>query len=177
MQAESWEEMKKIRDTANAMKVEGLMLKHRESKYGTGRHKGFWWKWKVDPFTIDTVMVAAQPGHGKRAGLFTDYTFAVWQENELVPIAKAYSGLTDEEIRKVDAFVRENTTGRYGPLRTVKPTQVFELAFDGLQPSTRHKSGIALRFPRILRWRFDKKVSEIDTVESVSKLFKEKARD
>ena len=172
IQAESWEEMKKIRDTAVAMRVEGLMLKHRESKYGTGRHKGFWWKWKVDPFTIDTVMVAAQPGHGKRAGLYTDYTFAVWQGEELVPIAKAYSGLTDEEIRKVDSFVRENTIGRYGPLRTVKPTQVFELAFDGLQPSTRHKSGIALRFPRILRWRFDKKVSEIDSVDSVSKLIK-----
>ncbi len=170
MQAHSWEEMKTIRDTASAMKVEGLMLKHRESKYGTGRQKGFWWKWKVDPFTIDTVMVAAQPGHGKRAGLFTDYTFAVWQGNELVPIAKAYSGLTDEEIKRVDAFVRENTTGRYGPLRTVKPTQVFELAFDGLQASTRHKSGIALRFPRILRWRFDKPVAEIDSVDSVSKL-------
>lgn len=172
MQADSWEEFKRIRDTASAMKVEGLMLKHKESKYGSGRNKGFWWKWKLDPFTIDTVMVAAQPGHGKRAGLFTDYTFAVWQGDELVPIAKAYSGLTDEEIKRVDAFVRENTTGRYGPLRTVTPTQIFELAFDGLQSSTRHKSGIALRFPRILRWRFDKKVSEIDSVDSVSKLFK-----
>lgn len=173
MEAQSWEEFRKLRNTAAEMKVEGLMLKHKDSTYGTGRQKGYWWKWKIDPYTIDTVMVAAQPGHGKRAGLFTDYTFAVWQGDELVPIAKAYSGLTDAEIKKVDSYVRENTVGRFGPLRTVRPTLIFELAFDGLQTSTRHKSGIALRFPRILRWRFDKALNEIDTVESVSRLLKQ----
>lgn len=171
LKANNWEDLRQFRENASNMKVEGLMLKHRDSKYGTGRQKGSWWKWKIDPYTIDAVLIAAQPGSGKRAGLYTDYTFGVWLGKELVPIAKAYSGLTDEEIRKVDVFVRQNTIDRFGPLRTVEPKLVFELGFDSLQESTRHKSGIALRFPRILRWRSDKPISEADSVESVRKLF------
>ena len=170
LRAENWDEFRRLRELALAMRVEGLMLKQKDSSYGTGRQRGSWWKWKIDPFTIDAVMVAAQPGNGKRAGLFTDYTFAVWQGKELLPIAKAYSGLTDEEILKVDKFVRDNTIGKFGPLRTVKPVLVFELAFDSLQVSTRHKSGIALRFPRILRWRLDKTSEQADSVETVQRL-------
>jgi DNA ligase-1 len=130
-----------------------------------GRKKGDWWKWKIDPFTVDAVMIYAQRGSGKRASLYTDYTFAVWHEGELAPIAKAYSGLTDEEIREVDAFVRRHTTERFGPVRSVTPELVMELAFEGIQASTRHKSGIALRFPRIFRWRKDKQPQDADTLD------------
>jgi DNA ligase-1 len=143
------------------------MLKRLSSGYGVGRRRGDWWKWKVDPHTVDAVLIYAQPGSGKRAGLFTDYTFGIWEGNHLVPFAKAYSGLTDEEIRKVDAFVRRNTLEKFGPVRTVKPELVFELHFEGIQRSSRHKSGIAVRFPRMARWRTDKKAEDADTIETV----------
>jgi DNA ligase-1 len=135
-----------------------------------GRKVGDWWKWKVNPLTVDAVLVYAQAGHGRRAGLFTDYTFAIWDGDTLVPFAKAYSGLTDAEIREVDAFVRRNTLEKFGPVRTVKPELVFELAFEGIQRSTRHKSGIAVRFPRMARWRRDKPASEADTLGTVKAL-------
>ena len=124
------------------------MLKRSDSPYRVGRQRGDWWKWKVQPYTVDAVLIYAQRGHGKRASLYTDYTFGVWDAGQLVPVAKAYSGLTDEEIRAVDAFVRHNTLEKFGPVRQVKPELVFELAFEGIQTSTRHKSGIAVRFPR-----------------------------
>jgi DNA ligase-1 len=155
---------------ARARGVEGLMLKRRCSDYQAGRRRGDWWKWKVDPYHIDAVLIYAQPGHGRRSGLYTDYTFAVWQDGVLVPIAKAYSGLTDEEIRQIDRFVRANTVERYGPVRAVKPELVFELAFEGIQRSTRHKSGIAVRFPRIARWRKDKTPQAADTLETIKQL-------
>jgi len=146
------------------------MLKRRGSPYRVGRQRGDWWKWKIDPYTIDAVLIYAQPGNGKRASLYTDYTFGVWKEGKLVPIAKAYSGLTDAEIREVDGFVRRNTLEKFGPVRTVKPELVFELAFEAIQASSRHKSGIAVRFPRILRWRTDKRVDEADTLETLRSL-------
>ncbi|MEK7855499.1 MAG: ATP-dependent DNA ligase, partial [Acidobacteriota bacterium] len=147
--------------------VEGFMLKRRDSPYRTGRHRGDWWKWKIDPLTIDAVLIYAQKETGKRANLFTDYTFAVWKGSELVPFAKAYSGLTDAEIRKVDRYVRDNTIETFGPVRSVKPTLVFEIAFEALQRSTRHKSGVAVRFPRILRWREDKRVEQADSLDTI----------
>lgn len=150
--------------------TEGLMLKRRDSVYGAGRTRGVWWKWKVDPYTIDAVLVAAQPGHGKRAGRFTDYTFALWEGNELWSFAKAYSGLREDEIEEVDRFVRQHTLGRRGPVRSVKAELVFELAFEGLQESSRHKSGLALRFPRILRWRKDKPAAQADRLETLRAL-------
>ncbi len=146
------------------------MLKRRESPYGVGRRRGDWWKWKVDPLSVDAVLIYAQPGSGRRAGLYTDYTFGVWDGDRLVPFAKAYSGLTDEELHRVDAFVRRNTLDRFGPVRVVKPELVFELAFEGIQRSTRHKSGIAVRFPRMARWRTDKRADEADTIETVRSL-------
>jgi DNA ligase-1 len=157
---------------AREVGAEGLMLKRLSSAYGVGRRRGDWWKWKVDPLSVDAVLIYAQPGSGKRAGLYTDYTFGVWEGNHLVPFAKAYTGLTDEEIRKVDAFVRRNTLEKFGPVRTVKPELVFELAFEGIQRSSRHKSGIAVRFPRMARWRTDKKAEEADTIETVRGLLK-----
>lgn len=165
-----WAEVESAVRHSRELGVEGVMLKRREAPYGVGREKGNWWKWKTEPLTIDAVMIAAQQGHGRRASLFTDYTFAVWKDNELVSIAKAYSGLTDEEIQEVDRFVRDNTTSRHGPVRGVKPELVFELAFEGIQESTRHKSGIAFRFPRINRWRKDKPAAEADTLENVRQL-------
>ncbi|HJR16085.1 MAG TPA: ATP-dependent DNA ligase [Gemmatimonadales bacterium] len=165
--APSWEEVAAARDAARDVGAEGLMLKRLSSAYGVGRRRGDWWKWKVNPLTVDAVLLYAQPGSGKRAGLYTDYTFGVWEGNHLVPFAKAYSGLTDEEIRKVDAFVRRHTLEKFGPVRTVQPELVFELAFEGIQRSSRHKSGIAVRFPRMVRWRTDKKAEEADTIETV----------
>ena len=162
-----WEALTEARRAAREMGAEGLMLKRLSSEYGVGRRRGDWWKWKVDPLTVDAVLIYAQPGSGKRAGLFTDYTFGIWEGNHLVPFAKAYSGLTDEEIRKVDAFVRRNTLEKFGPVRTVKPELVFELHFEGIQRSSRHKSGIAVRFPRMARWRTDKKAEEADNIETV----------
>jgi DNA ligase-1 len=143
------------------------MLKRLDAPYGVGRQRGAWWKWKIAPFTIDAVLIYAQAGHGRRASLFTDYTFGVWHEGALVPFAKAYSGLTDAEIRQVDRFIRDNTLERFGPVRSVKPELVFELAFENIQRSSRHKSGVAVRFPRIARWRHDKKIEDADSLEQI----------
>ncbi|SFN84759.1 DNA ligase-1 [Algoriphagus ornithinivorans] len=170
--AENWDEYAKIRENSRANLAEGLMLKHKDSPYETGRKRGNWWKWKIDPLTIDGVMIYAQKGHGRRADLYSDYTFAVWEGENLVPFAKAYSGLTDSEMREVDQFVKKNTRERFGPVRTVKAELVFEIAFEGIQASPRHKSGIALRFPRILRWRKDKPKEEANTLQDLKDLLK-----
>jgi len=167
---DSWDAAAAARSASRDMRAEGLMLKRASSPYGVGRKGGDWLKWKVAPLTIDAVLVYAQAGHGRRAGLFTDYTFAVWDGDNLVPFAKAYSGLTDAEIRTVDTFIKRNTLEKFGPVRTVKPELVFELAFEGIQLSSRHKSGIAVRFPRIARWRTDKPAREADTLASVRAL-------
>lgn len=166
----SWAELADARQTARDHNVEGLMLKRLDSTYQVGRKKGAWWKWKIEPFTLDAVLMYAMRGSGKRASLYTDYTFGVWEGEALVPIAKAYSGLNDDEIRKVDDFIRRNTLEKFGPVRTVKPQLVMELAFEAIQLSTRHKSGIAVRFPRILRWRLDKTPDQADTLENVKDL-------
>jgi len=167
VEALAWEGLAAARARSRSIQAEGLMLKRLVSPYGVGRQRGDWWKWKINPFTLDAVLTAAQRGSGKRASLYTDYTFSVWDGGVLVPIAKAYSGLTDAEIRKVDAFVRRNMVEKFGPVRTVKPELVFELAFEGIQRSPRHKSGIAVRFPRILRWRDDKPAAEADTLDTI----------
>ncbi len=164
---ESWEELAKIREGSRGRKSEGMMLKKKNGIYQTGRKKGDWWKWKVDPLTIDAVMIYAMRGSGRRSGLYTDYTFAVWNGDELVPFTKAYSGLTDAEFRQVDNFVKRNTVDRFGPVRSVKPELVFEIAFEGIQKSSRHKSGVALRFPRMKRWRKDKPKGEANTLEDL----------
>lgn len=170
VQSNSWEELITLREQSRLLKVEGFMLKRSSSKYGVGRRKGDWWKWKVDPFSVDAVLMYAQRGSGKRASLYTDYTFGVWRGADLVPFAKAYSGLTDAEIKDVDAFVRKNTLEKFGPVRTVKPELVFEIAFEGIQSSPRHKSGVAVRFPRILRWRIDKPIGEADSLDTLKRL-------
>lgn len=159
----SWQEAALFRISSRAHHAEGLMLKHRDSPYEVGRKRGNWWKWKADPMTVDGVLIYAQSGHGRRANLFTDYTFAVWDEDELVPFTKAYSGLTDKELIEIDQWIKQNTLDKFGPVRKVKAELVFELAFEGIGLSTRHKSGIALRFPRILRWRRDKRAEEANT--------------
>jgi DNA ligase 1 len=166
----TWEELAALRANSRALAVEGLMIKRRTSSYGVGRKRGEWWKWKVDPYSIDAVLIYAQPGSGKRASLLTDYTFGVWHEGELVPIAKAYSGLSNDEIAEVDRWIRRHTRERFGPVRHVEPVQVFELGFEGIAESSRHRSGIAVRFPRMLRWRQDKTADEADTLESVRAL-------
>jgi DNA ligase-1 len=165
-----WEQLPEIRENAREINSEGLMLKNANSPYHTGRKKGDWWKWKIAPLTIDAVLIYAQKGSGRRSAYYTDYTFAVKKEGELVTIAKAYSGLTDKEIQEVSRFISKNVLEKFGPVRTVKPELVFELAFEGIGFSNRHKSGVALRFPRILRWRRDKKVEEIDDIEDIKKL-------
>ncbi len=168
-----------MREQSRDRGVEGLMIKHLESTYRVGRTKeasANWWKWKIDPYAIDAVLVYAQRGHGRRASLYSDYTFAVWttesgaSERALVPFTKAYSGLTDEEIRQVDAAIRRTTVEKFGPVRSVTPTMVFEIGFEGIQRSPRHKSGIAVRFPRMLRWRHDKPVEEADTLGALQSL-------
>ncbi|MVN90712.1 ATP-dependent DNA ligase [Mucilaginibacter aquatilis] len=169
----SWQELSEIREQSRAMIAEGIMLKRKDAHYQVGRRRGDWWKWKIDPLSVDAVMIYAQKGHGRRADLYTDYTFAVWDGDKLVPFAKAYSGLTDAEINKVDAFVKRNTLEKFGPVRTVKPQLVFEIGFEGINKSTRHKSGVALRFPRILRWRHDKPKEEADTIETLKALLNE----
>ena len=166
----SWDQLAGLRSESRGRGTEGVMLKRRDSAYAVGRVRGNWWKWKIDPFVIDAVLVAAQQGHGRRASLFTDYTFALWHKGELLPVAKAYSGLTDDEIREVDAFIRAHITGKFGPVRSVKPELVFELAFEGIQESSRHKSGVAVRFPRIHRRRTDKTAKEADTLEALRRL-------
>ena len=165
-----WDDLAQTRVTARDNHAEGLMLKRVDSPYLAGRKKGDWWKWKLDPLTIDAVMIYAQQGHGRRANLFTDFTFAVWSGNELVPFTKAYSGLTDAEFRKITAWVRKNTQARFGPVRQVTPTHVFEIAFEGIHESPRHKSGVALRFPRMARWRHDKPVQEANTLDDLKEM-------
>lgn len=167
-----WNEAAVLREGSREARSEGLMIKRRDSIYGIGRRKGQWWKWKLDPFTVDAVLLYAQKGTGKRANLYTDYTFGVWQDGKLVSFAKAYSGLSDDEIRRVDTFIRENILEKFGPVRTVKPQLVFELAFEGIQLSNRHKSGVAVRFPRILKWREDKKPEDADTLERIHDLLR-----
>ncbi|WP_099826566.1 ATP-dependent DNA ligase [Oceaniglobus indicus] len=159
-----WSHLASLRQTSRDRHAEGLMLKRNDSPYRDGRKKGDWWKWKVDPLTIDAVMIYAQQGHGRRANLFTDFTFAVRDGENLVPFTKAYSGLTDAEFNRITAWVRKNTLERFGPVRRVRPEHVFEIAFEGIQKSPRHKSGVALRFPRMSRWRHDKPVSEANTL-------------
>ncbi len=166
----SWDHLGEIRDTSREKNAEGLMIKRKDAPYDVGRVRGTWWKWKVTPYTIDAVLIYAQKGHGKRASLFTDYTFALWDDGALVPVAKAYSGLNDNEIQQVDRFVRQNTRESFGPVRSVTPALVMELAFEGLQRSTRHKSGIATRFPRIIRWRHDKKPEDANTLYELMEL-------
>ncbi len=178
VQGVSWADLARQREQARAMGVEGMMLKRLDAHYGVGRTKdvGVWWKWKIDPLSVDAVLVYAQRGSGRRASLYTDYTFAVWNgepddpARQLVPFAKAYSGLTDEEIRAVDAVVRKTTVETFGPVRSVTPTLVFELGFEGIAKSSRHKSGIAVRFPRMLRRREDKPVEEADTLATLQAL-------
>lgn len=166
----SWEELKELRKTSREIGAEGFMLKKKDSIYQTGRKRGDWWKWKIDPLVIDAVMIYAQKGSGRRSNLYTDYTFAVRDNDKLVAFTKAYSGLTDKEFAAVDHFVKRNAIEKFGPVRTVKPELVFEIAFEGIAASNRHKSGVALRFPRINRWRKDKKVEEINTLEDLRKM-------
>ena len=168
--ADSWNDLAKYQSEARARGVEGLMLKNTSSPYGVGRQRGNWWKWKIDPFVIDAVLIHAQRGHGRRANLYTDYTFGLWENDQLIPVAKAYSGLTDAEIHEVDSFVRHNSTEKFGPVRIVKPELVFELAFEGIQKSSRNKAGVAVRFPRMNRWRRDKKPDEADTLDNLRAL-------
>lgn len=163
----SWADAAAMREKSRPRRVEGLMLKHKEAGYLAGRKKGEWWKWKIDPYTADAVLVYAQQGHGRRAGLYTDYTFSIWRDGVLVPIAKAYSGLSDKEIREVDRWIRQHSLDSHGPVRVVEPELVFEIAFEGISPSKRHKSGIAVRFPRIQRWRRDKPAAEADKLETL----------
>ncbi len=180
----SWQDLDKQREASRSLGVEGFMLKRKDAHYGVGRTKdvGVWWKWKIDPYTADAVLIYAQTGHGRRASLYTDYTFAVWDspednpERKLVPFAKAYSGLTDAEMREVDAIIRKTTIEKFGPVRSVTPTMVFELGFEGIALSSRHKSGIAVRFPRMLRWRQDKPVAEADTLQTLQALLPQASR-
>ncbi|GAB4188929.1 MAG: ATP-dependent DNA ligase [Wenzhouxiangellaceae bacterium] len=165
-----WRQLAVLREGARERGVEGLMLKRRDGPYRAGRPRGDWWKWKLDPLTVDAVLLYAQPGHGRRANLLTDYTFAVWQEDQLVPVAKAYSGLTDQEIQRLDRWIRRHTKERFGPVRSVQPEQVFELAFASIQASKRHRSGVALRFPRIQRWRTDLKAADADQLGDLQRL-------
>ena len=171
-----WDAYAALRAQSRSRGVEGFMLKRRDAAYGVGRTGNAWWKWKVDPMTVDAVVVYAQRGHGRRASLYTDYTFPVWDARSgtptLTPFAKAYTGLSDEEIAAVDRIVRRTTIEKFGPVRSVTPTLVFELAFEGIQRSARHKSGIAVRFPRIVRWRTDKGVDEADTIEALHALLR-----
>jgi DNA ligase-1 len=183
LHGESWQDLARQRESARAMGVEGMMLKQRHAAYGVGRTKdvGLWWKWKIDPLSVDAVLVYAQRGHGRRASLYSDYTFAVWdappevEGRKLVPFAKAYSGLSDAEMARVDAIVRRTTIESFGPVRSVTPTLVFELGFEGIARSARHKSGIAVRFPRMLRWREDKPVEEADTLQTLAALLPQAA--
>ncbi|MFX0545565.1 ATP-dependent DNA ligase [Roseovarius sp. S1116L3] len=170
---DSWEALTEVRSTARENRSEGMMLKSAASPYHAGRKRGDWWKWKLDPLTIDAVMIYAQQGSGRRANLFTDFTFAVWSGNDLVPFTKAYSGLTDTEFRKITAWVRRNTQARFGPVRQVTPEHVFEIAFEGIAPSPRHKSGVALRFPRMKRWRHDKPLQEANTLDDLHEMLRQ----
>ncbi|QDU71858.1 ATP-dependent DNA ligase [Mucisphaera calidilacus] len=169
---DTWAQLAALREEARDRRVEGLMLKRHDSSYASGRKTGIWWKWKIAPHTVDAVLVAAQHGHGERAGLFSDFTLALWDDDQLVTVAKAYSGLTNKELETITRWVRANTTARHGPVHTVKAEHVFEIAFEGIQASKRHRSGIALRFPRILRWRTDKKHEEADQLHTLQQLLR-----
>ncbi len=168
----NWDELREVRTGSRDMGSEGIMLKRKDSPYQVGRKRGDWWKWKIDPLTIDAVMIYAQKGHGRRSNLYTDYTFAVKDGDKLIPFTKAYSGLTDKEFAQVDNFVKRNSLEKFGPVRTVKPALVFEIAFEGIAASNRHKSGVALRFPRMSRWRTDKKPDEINTLDDLKEMLK-----
>jgi DNA ligase 1 len=168
--APDWPALTAARERSRDEAAEGLMLKRLASPYGVGRRRGDWWKWKVDPYSVDAVLIYAQPGSGRRSNLFTDYTFGVWRTGELVPFAKAYSGLSDAEIAELDRWIRRHTLERFGPVRHVEPVHVFELGFEGISRSPRHRSGVAVRFPRILRWRRDKAPADADTLEAVERL-------
>ncbi len=172
IQFDSWTELSKLRENSREMNSEGIMLKKKDSVYKVGRKRGDWWKWKIDPLTIDCVMVYAQKGSGRRSNLYTDYTFAVKDGDKLTTFTKAYSGLTDKEFAEIDNFVKRNSLEKFGPVRTVKPELVFEIAFEGIAASNRHKSGVALRFPRMSRWRKDKTVDEINTLDDLKKMLK-----
>jgi len=166
----NWDELAATRATSRDINAEGIMLKRKTSIYQVGRKVGDWWKWKIDPLTIDAVMIYAQKGSGRRSTLYTDYTFAVKDDDKLIPFTKAYSGLSDKEFAQVDNFVKRNSLEKFGPVRTVKPELVFEIAFEGIAASNRHKSGVALRFPRIKRWRTDKRADEINTLDDLKKM-------
>ena len=170
VRVDDWSHAARVREGARERGVEGLMLKRRDSPYQSGRRRGDWWKWKIDPLTVDAVLVYAQSGHGRRSTLYTDYTFALWDGDTLVPVAKAYSGLDDKEILRLDQWIRAHTLQRFGPVRSVPAEHVFELGFEAVNRSTRHKSGLAVRFPRILRWRHDKPPSEADRIETLRAL-------
>ncbi|MEO1521039.1 MAG: ATP-dependent DNA ligase [Cyanobacteria bacterium J06633_2] len=174
LEFETFDDLKTLRERSREQGAEGLVIKALNSPYLVGRKRGYWWKYKVEPMTLDAVLIYAQAGSGKRANLFTDYTFALWtegeQERELISFAKAYSGLDNKEIDELDRWIRRNTIERFGPVRSVKPTYVFEIGFEGIAESSRHKSGIAVRFPRILRWRKDKPIEEADTLQSAMEL-------
>jgi DNA ligase-1 len=178
LNGDTWAQLATLREKARERGTEGFMLKQRASAYGVGRTKaaGTWWKWKIDPMSVDAVLIYAQRGHGRRASVYSDYTFAVWnappgtEGRQLVPFAKAYSGLSDAEMARVDAIIRATTIESFGPVRSVRPTLVFELGFEGIGRSPRHKSGIAVRFPRMLRWREDKPVDEADTLQTLAAL-------
>jgi DNA ligase-1 len=174
--AGDWATLARLREQESRGRgTEGLMLKRRASTYQTGRRRGDWWKWKVDPITVDAVLIYAQAGHGRRSNLFTDYTFAVWDGDDLVPVAKAYSGLDDGEIAELDRWIRRHTRERFGPVRSVEPEHVFELAFEGIHPSPRHKSGVAVRFPRIARWRRDLSIRDADALADLQRMIAEGA--
>ena len=166
----NWDELTQIRTKARDINSEGVMLKRKNSIYGVGRKRGDWWKWKIDPFLIDAVMIYAAKGSGRRSNLYTDYTFAVRDGDKLVTFAKAYSGLTDKEFAEIDNFVKRNSLEKFGPVRTVKPELVFEIAFEGIAASNRHRSGVALRFPRMNRWRKDKRADEINTLDDLKQM-------
>ncbi len=172
LHVESFDDLSRLRSESRAHGVEGVMIKRRDSAYGVGRKRGDWWKWKIDPFTIDAVLIYAQPGSGKRASLLTDYTFGLWDNGELVPVAKAYSGLNNEEILEMDRWIRRHTVERFGPVRHVEPVHVFELGFEAIAKSSRHRSGVAVRFPRMLRWRKDKPAKEADALEALKAMIR-----
>jgi DNA ligase-1 len=167
----SWEDLTARRRECRAVQAEGLMLKNLDSPYEAGRHRGSWWKWKIEPHTIDAILIYARPGQVGRETIFTDYTFGVWRRGDLVPVARVCSGLTDDEIGRIDAFIRQNTTEKFGPVRSVSPQLVFEIAFEGIETSARHKSGLTVRSPRIVKWK-DKPAEEADTLDALKMLLR-----
>ena len=170
----NWEEAEKFKNSSRENNTEGLLIKNKNSIYSSGRKKGFWWKYKVDPMQLDAILIYAKGGSGRRAGLYTDYSFALWKDKELIKFASAYSGLTNQEIKELDKWIRKNTVEKFGPVRSVKPEMVFEISFENIQISNRHKSGIAVRFPRITKWRKDKPINEADSLENAYKLMRKK---